>query len=73
MASAGDVVWCVTDDDELVRLKIEIEMTVDSLGREGWEVAAIVRLITEGARQVEKFRETNQFHFQISGRLDVAR
>jgi hypothetical protein len=31
MPGAGDIIWRVTDDDELFRLKLDIQMFVNSL------------------------------------------
>ncbi len=51
VARAGDVVGRVADDDELVRLKPEAEVAADAFAREARQVAAVVRVVAEGAGQ----------------------
>jgi hypothetical protein len=45
----SDVVWGVTDDDELVRVKIQLELVSDSFCSQSREVAAVMRLIAKRA------------------------
>src|SRR6266850_4262135 len=68
---AIDVVGCVANDDELFFRKIELQVFLDSLIRERGQIAAIMRLVAKGARQVKEFRKTNQLHLQVSRLLDI--
>src|SRR5258708_15096130 len=69
--SAGDVVGCVADDDELFGREIELQVFADALSGERRKIAAVVRLVSEGAGQREEFRKANQLHLQIGGGFDV--
>jgi hypothetical protein len=69
---AFDVVWCVADNDKLFGRDIELQVFANAVSRQRGKVAAIVRLVTEGSGQVEKFGETDKLQLQVCCRLDVA-
>src|SRR5258708_13217723 len=69
--SAGDVGGWVADDDELFGREIELQVFADALSGERRKIAAVVRLVSEGAGQREEFRKANQLHLQIGGGFDV--
>lgn len=47
-------------------------MAVDTLARKGWQVAAVVRIVAERARQLKEIRQSDEPHFQVRGKLYVS-